>query len=33
MFAGVSTYVRPGIAIGDDRPADWNLEFGVKVIH
>jgi len=33
MFAGVSTYVRPGIAIGDDRPADWNLEFGIKVIH
>ena len=33
MFAGVSTYVRPGIALGKERPGDWNLEFGVKVIH
>jgi hypothetical protein len=33
MFAGVSTYVRPGIGLGSDKPADWNLEFGVKVVH
>lgn len=33
MFAGVSTYVRPGIGLGSDKPADWNLEFGVKIIH
>jgi hypothetical protein len=33
MFAGVSTYVRPGIGLGDDKPLDWNLEFGVKIIH
>jgi hypothetical protein len=33
MFAGVSTYVRPGIGIGANKPMDWNLEFGVKVIH
>jgi len=33
MFGGVGSYVRPGIAIGKDRPADWNIEFGVKVVH
>ena len=33
MFAGVSTYVRPGIGLGNNKPLDWNLEFGVKVIH
>ena len=32
-FGGVSTYVRPGLGIGEDKPLDWNLEVGVKVVH
>jgi hypothetical protein len=33
MFGGMSVYVRPGIGIGADRPLDWNLELGLKVVH
>lgn len=33
MFGGVSTYLRPGIGLGKDKPLDWNVEFGVKVVH
>ena len=33
MFGGVSTYLRPGVGIGTDRPGDWNVEFGLKVVH
>jgi hypothetical protein len=25
-------YVRPGVGIGQDRPYDWNVEFGVTVV-
>jgi hypothetical protein len=32
MFAGTSSYIRPGVGIGEDRPLDWNLEPGFKVI-
>ena len=30
--AGASTYVRPGVGVGPDRPYDWNLEAGLKFI-
>ena len=30
--AGASTYVRPGVGIGADRPYDWNLEVGLKFV-
>jgi hypothetical protein len=30
--AGVSTYVRPGVGIGTDRPYDWNIEVGLKFV-
>jgi hypothetical protein len=33
MFGGVSTYLRPGVGIGSDRPIDWNIEFGLKIVH
>lgn len=33
MFGGVSTYLRPGIGLGKHKPLDWNVEFGVKVVH
>ena len=33
MFGGMSVYLRPGIGIGADRPLEWNLEFGLKVVH
>ena len=33
MFGGMSAYLRPGIGIGADRPLEWNLEFGLKVVH
>ena len=33
MFGGTSVYLRPGIGIGADRPLEWNLEFGLKVVH
>ena len=33
MFGGVSTYLRPGVGIGRDRPFDWNVEFGLKIVH
>ena len=29
---GVSTYIRPGVGIGGDRPYDWNLEVGLKFV-
>ena len=29
---GASTYVRPGVGIGADRPFDWTFEFGLKFI-
>jgi hypothetical protein len=33
MFGGVSTYLRPGVGIGNERPLDWNIEFGLKIVH
>lgn len=30
---GISSYVRPGVGMGGDRPLDWNLEFGLKFIN
>ena len=33
MFAGLSSYVRPSIGIGNDRPYDWSIELGLKVIY
>jgi len=33
MFGGMSVYLRPGMGIGADRPLEWNLEFGLKVVH
>jgi hypothetical protein len=33
MFGGVSTYARPGIGLGENKPLEWNLEFGVKIVH
>ena len=30
--AGASTYVRPGVGIGADRPYDWNIEAGLKFV-
>jgi len=33
LFGGAaSLYVRPGVGIGQDRPYDWNIEIGLKVI-
>jgi hypothetical protein len=32
MFGPTSSYIRPGVGIGDDKPYDWNIEFGFKVI-
>lgn len=32
MFGPTSSYIRPGIGIGSDRPYEWNIEFGFKVI-
>ena len=32
MFGPTSSYIRPGFGIGSDRPYDWNIEFGFKVI-
>ena len=32
MFGPTSSYVRPGIGVGSDRPLDWNFEMGFKVI-
>lgn len=29
---GASTYVRPGVGIGSDKPYTWNLEFGFKYV-
>ena len=29
---GASTYLRPGVGIGNDRPFDWTLEVGLKFI-
>ena len=33
MFAGLSSYVRPSIGIGNDRPYEWSAELGFKVIY
>ena len=30
--AGVSTYLRPGIGIGADKPYSWNIEVGLKFV-
>jgi len=30
--AGMSGYIRPGIALGSDRPFNWNLEFAIKFV-
>jgi len=32
MFGPMSSYIRPGIGFGSDRPLDWNIEMGFKVI-
>jgi hypothetical protein len=32
MFGATSSYIRPGVGIGEDRPYDWNIELGFKVI-
>ncbi len=32
MFGATSSYIRPGFGMGDDKPYDWNIEFGFKVI-
>ena len=31
-YRQMSSYIRPGIGIGSDRPLDWNLEIGFRVI-
>jgi hypothetical protein len=33
MSGGMSAYLRPGIGIGAARPLEWNIEFGVKLVH
>ena len=30
--SGIGGYVRPGIAVGADRPFDWNFEFALKFV-
>jgi hypothetical protein len=30
--AGASTYIRPGVGIGPDKPYTWNFEFGLKFV-
>ncbi len=30
--AGISTYVRPGVGIGSDKPYSWNFEAGLKFV-
>jgi hypothetical protein len=32
MFGPTSSYIRPGFGVGGDRPLDWNIELGFKVI-
>ena len=32
MFGATSSYIKPSVGIGHDRPSDWNIEFGFKVI-
>jgi len=32
MFGGISAYWRPSIGIGSDRPYDWSVQIGFKVI-
>ena len=32
MFAGLSAYSRPSLGIGTDRPYDWSVELGLKII-
>jgi hypothetical protein len=29
---GASTYIRPGVGIGSDKPYEWNVEFGFKYV-
>lgn len=33
MYMGFSSYVRPSVGLGGDRPYDWSLEVGSKVIY
>jgi len=32
IAGGTSVYIRPGVGIGANKPYDWNLEGGVKVV-
>ncbi len=32
MFGPISSFIKPGIGIGNDRPYEWNIEFGFKFI-
>lgn len=32
MFGPTSSYIRPGIGVGADRPLDWSVELGFKVV-
>ncbi len=32
LGGAASLYVRPGVGIGQDRPYDWNIEIGFKII-
>jgi hypothetical protein len=32
MFGPTSSYIHPGIGVGGDRPLDWSIEFGFKVL-
>ena len=32
QLPGASTWLRPGVGFGDDKPFDWTLEFGFKFI-
>ena len=29
---GISSYIRPGVGIGDDKPYSWNIEIGLKFV-
>jgi hypothetical protein len=29
----MSAYIRPGMGFGSNRPYDWSLELGLKVVH
>lgn len=32
MFGPISSFIKPGIGIGSDRPYEWNVEFGFKFV-